>query len=445
MQTFLVIWIGQFISITGSGMTRFALLIWAYDQTREATTLALLGFSAFIFAVLLSPIAGVWVDRLDRRVVMLLADGGAGISTALVLLLYTSGSLEIWHLFIYEAITGALEAFQMPAYSAATTMLVEKRLRGRVNGLRSLASSAARVFAPMLGAWVLSAGGIAVVMVVDLATFIAAYGSLLWVRIPRPERLPSEAHAANWRAELAAGLRYLLERPGLRSLVLVFAGFNAVASLTYFGVFPALILARTNGDESALAFVRAAMGAAAVAGGFAAAAWGGRFKLIHGVLAGAAVSFLFGDLLMGMSVTLAGWLVAAVVTEFFVPIIVVSARTIMQNKVPAAMQGRVFALEEMLRTAAIPLGYLLAGPLADRVFEPAMMPGGALEPIFGGIVGTGAGAGMGVMYLGTALMGTLIALGGYLIPALRHVERDTPDADEPQIARAQQGASDAAS
>ncbi|MDZ4766188.1 MAG: MFS transporter [Chloroflexota bacterium] len=438
LQTFFVMWIGQLVSSTGTQMTRFALMIWAYDRTGDATTLALLGFSAFIFYVTLSPIAGVWVDRLDRRIVLLLADGCAGISTAIVLLLFTHGTLEIWHVLIYEALTGAFDAFQQPAFTAATTMLLTKEQRGRMNGLRTMGWSVTRVFAPVLGTLALAAGGLALVIAVDLLTFIAAYSTLLLIRVPKPE--PDAADIARgdeprargaWLRELGEAYRYLRARKGLWYLILLFTCFNAVASLTYFGVFPTMILARTGGDAGALATVRAVMGIAAVVGGVAATWWVGRIKLIHGVLGCTAISFLAGDLLMGMSRGVSGWIVAGIVTEFFVPILIASKRTIIQNKVPAALQGRVFAFDGMLAEGAIPLGYLLAGPLADRVFEPAMQPGGALVDVFGGVVGTGAGAGMGVMYLGTAIIGASICVCGYLIPALRRVETDTPDAIDP--------------
>ena len=127
LRTFSIIWFGQFASLIGTAMTRFALMIWAYEQTGEATTLALLGFFAFIFQIVLGPIAGVLVDRLDRRLMMLLADLGSGLMTLAMLLLYAAGDLQIWHLYVAEALTGAFESFQIPAYSAATTMLCPRR------------------------------------------------------------------------------------------------------------------------------------------------------------------------------------------------------------------------------------------------------------------------------------------------------------------------------
>ncbi len=148
----MIIWFGQFVSLIGTGMTRFAVIIWAYQQTESATTLALLGFFSFIPYAIVSPVAGVVVDRFDRRKVMLVSDGLVGIVTILLLLMYSSGRLEIWHLFVAEFLIGSFESFQRPAYTAATTMLVPKESLGRINGLRNLAINASRVVAPFRGA-----------------------------------------------------------------------------------------------------------------------------------------------------------------------------------------------------------------------------------------------------------------------------------------------------
>ncbi len=428
MRTFLTIWLGQIVSVTGSGMTRFALLIWAYDQTQEATAVALLGFASFFFYVILSPFAGVLVDRWDRRIVMLVSDGVSGVFTALLLLLLATGSLQFWHVFVYEAVVGAMEAFQMPAFTSTVTVLVPFTKRGRINGLRTLGHSITRILAPALGAIVLGAADLRAVMMVDLATFAAAYGTLLLVRVPPPEKSEAgEMGRGSLLGELRAGWRYLVAHKGLLYLIVLFTGINFIASLTYLSIMPTMILARTGGDEAMLATVQGAMGLSALVGAVGVTLWIGQARLIRWIVIGGVLSFIFGDLLMGMSQTLAAWLLAAFVTEFFVPFIFNAQRTILQNKVPPDLQGRVFALDGTLRDMIIPLGYLIAGPLADRVFEPAMQPGGALAPIFGSLWGTGPGAGMGIMYLGTAITGAILCSLAWVIPSIRNVERDIPD------------------
>ncbi|MBL8132458.1 MAG: MFS transporter [Anaerolineae bacterium] len=431
MRTFLTIWLGQIVSVTGSGMTRFALLIWAYDQTQAATDVALLGFAAFFFYVLFSPFAGVLVDRWDRRVVMLAADGVAGIGTALILLLFAGGALQFWHVFVYEAVTGAMEAFQLPAFASIISVLVPAARRGRINGLRTLGHSITRILAPALGALVLGAADLRAVLLIDLATFAAAYGTLLWVRVPPPAHSAAGQHGrGSVIGELRAGLRYLRAHRGLLYLILLFTGINFIASLTYMSIMPTMILARTGGDEATLATVQGMVGLSSLIGAVGVTLLIGRGRLVRWIVVGGVLSFLFGDLLMGMSQVLAGWLAAAFVTEFFVPFIFNAQRTILQNKVPPDLQGRVFALDGALRDLIVPFGYLIAGPLADHVFEPAMARDGALAAALGGLWGTGPGAGMGVMYLFTAVLGASLCALAWVIPSIRNVETDIPDYQE---------------
>src|SRR5688572_20139942 len=173
-QTFSLIWFGQFVSLLGTAMTRFALLIWAYQQTGEATTLALMGFFAFIPYILLSPIAGVVVDRVNRRWVMIGADSGAGLTTIALLLLYMTGNLQIWHLYLAEALVGIFDAFQSPAYAAAITTLVPKTHYSRANGMRSLAEYSSQVLAPFLAGLLLTLIDLNGVMLIDVITFLIA-------------------------------------------------------------------------------------------------------------------------------------------------------------------------------------------------------------------------------------------------------------------------------
>ncbi len=426
-QTFLIIWFGQFVSRVGTAMTRFALLIWAYDQTGAATTVALLGFFGFLPYVLISPIAGVWVDRLDRRKVMLLADLGAGIMTVALLVLYYSGDLAIWHLYVAEVLTAVLDSFQGPAYSAASTLLLPKEQYARASGLRSMAEDGARVLAPFLAGALIAWVGIASVLIIDVATFLVAVATLALVTVPRP---PAEARAehAFWQ-ELRVGFDYIVKRPGLLGLTAHFAAVNFFSTLTYFGVMPAMILARTGGNEVALGVVEGALGAAGLAGALLLTVWGGPRRKIHGVLGATALSFLLGDLLFGIGRNVTAWVLAAIAASAVIPIIVGSRMTILQSKVPPELQGRVFSADSMMRLAFNPVGYLLAGFIADRLLEPAMMPGGALAATFGPLVGTGPGAGMGLMFIATATLGGLSSLLGYLYPPLRNVESDLPDHD----------------
>jgi DHA3 family macrolide efflux protein-like MFS transporter len=425
VTTFLVVWAGQLVSQIGTAMTAFALLIWMYERTGRATSVALLGFFWFAPVVALGPLAGVWVDRHDRRRVMLLADAAAAVMTAAVLALYLGGRLEVWHLYAAEAVAGACWAFQGPAYTAATTMLLPARHYARASGLRSVATFGAEAVAPFLAGVAVVALGLAGVLVIDLATFAVAVATLAAVRIPRPAAGDAgDGGDAGFAAELRAGFQYLRRHRGLLSLLAIYTGINFFAALTYYAILPPMILARTGRDALALASVQSALGVGAVAGGLLMGVWGGPRRKLHGVLAGAAVSFFVGDLLFALGHALPVWVVAALVGSFFVPVIIGCDLAIWQARVPPALQGRVFAIRSAVRMSTMPLGYLLGGVLADHAFEPALAPGGALAPWLGPLVGVGPGAGMAAMFLGTALAGTAMSLAGYLIPAVRAVDRE---------------------
>ncbi|MCB0020136.1 MAG: MFS transporter, partial [Anaerolineales bacterium] len=150
MRGFVVLWLGQLVSLLGTAMSRFALTIWAYETTGSVTALALVGFFSFGPTVLLSPIAGALVDRWDRKKIMIATDLVAGLmSTTILLLLYTD-NLALWHLYVAGAITGAFESFQFPAFSAAITMMVPKEQYARASGMQSLADAATQIAAPLL-------------------------------------------------------------------------------------------------------------------------------------------------------------------------------------------------------------------------------------------------------------------------------------------------------
>jgi MFS family permease len=149
LRVFLLIWFGQFVSRTGTALTRFALLIWAFEQTGGATALALLGFFAFLPALLVNPLAGVLVDRLDRRICLILADLGAGLVTVALLALYQADALRLWHLYLAQFLAGTCDAIQLPAYAAATTLLLPKRHYGRGAGIALMFACTALLGATM--------------------------------------------------------------------------------------------------------------------------------------------------------------------------------------------------------------------------------------------------------------------------------------------------------
>lgn len=281
MVAFTLIWSGQLVSLTGSAMTRFALALWAWQETGLATALALVAFFSFAPMVLLSPLAGVLVDRLPRKLVLMLTDLGAGVATVALLVLFATGHLQIWHLYVAGAFAGAFEAFQFPAFSAAITTMVTRRHYARANGMLSLAESASSIAAPLLAGFLISRVGIAGVMLIDIVTFVVAIGLLLVVAVPQPAATAAgrEGRGSLWH-EMLYGWHYIVRRPSLLGLQLVFLGINSVGGL-YLTLVNPLILARTGSDEQLLGMVLAANGVGGLAGGLLMSTWGGPRRLVH--------------------------------------------------------------------------------------------------------------------------------------------------------------------
>lgn len=430
MTTFFLIWASQLFSIFGTGMTRFAVTIWAYQQTGKATTLALMGFFNTAAYVLFSPLAGVLADRWSRKWVVALADTGAGLVTSGLLALFISGHMQIWHLYLAGALSNALGAFQDPAFTASVSVLVPAKQLTRANGMLSLANDGSRMFAPMLAGFLMIPLGVHGIMMIDLATCLVAVSIMMVVRIPNPPlSVEGKASRGHWRKEITFGFKYIVHHPGLLGILLIFAGINLFAAITYFGVMPAMILARSGGDQVALGLIQSLLGVGGVVGGLALSLWGGPKDRLKGFLLSATASFLLGDFFFAIGRSVPVWTVAAFVTAIFIPLIISCYEAIWQSTVPMDIQGRVFSAKNMVQIGSMPLGYLLAGWLADGVFEPAMAVGGSLAGRFGWLVGTGPGAGMGMMFMFTCVLGTLTCLSGLFVPAIRQVESLCPPAE----------------
>lgn len=429
MSAFTIIWLGQLVSMLGTGMTRFAITIFAWQLTGEATALAMVGFFAFGPTVLLSPFAGAIVDRANRKLVMMLSDLAAGSMSVVILYLFATDQLQIWHLYLTGAFAGAFEAFQFPAYSAAVTLMLPKQQYARASGMLSLVQSASGIAAPFLAGALIGIVGIGGILTIDIATFIVAVLALFIVFVPQPaETEAGRAGRGSLWKEAGYGFRYILDRPSLLGLQLVFFVINFVASFGIILLAP-MVLGRTGDSELALGTVQAFFGVGGVAGGALLSIWGGPKRRVHGVLLGMTLSCLLGLGLLGLGRSVVLWSAGAFFAMFFIPIINGSNQAIWQAKVAPDVQGRVFAVRRLIAQITAPLAFVLAGPLADHVFEPAMQTGGALQAWLGGLLGSGTGTGIATIFLLTAVLGAGAGLAGYLFPAIRDAEELLPDHD----------------
>ncbi len=425
MRTFLIVWVGQFASLIGSALTSFALGVWIYEETGSVTEYALVSVFFALPGILMSPVAGALVDRWNRRWVMLISDAGAACGTLIMALLLSANRLEIGHIYLITAANASFSAFQQPAYVAATTMLVPRRHYARASGLVDLAWAIGYILSPLAGFLMVSIQ-LKGIIFIDFATFLVAVVTLLGVRFPHPKE-SAEGKASKgilWR-EAVYGWSYIRARPGLLALLVLFAVANLFNGIATVLIVP-LALAFTSADVLGLIGFVSTSGS--VVSGVVMAAWGGSRRRIYCVL-GFGALYAVATMFVGIQASVP-IIAAALWVVFFSEVFVNGcSQAIWQSKVPPDVQGRVFSIRSMISQSTSPIAYLLAGPLADHVFEPMLSEGGSLAGSVGRVIGIGPGRGIGLMFILMGLLTLLTVGGGYMYPRLRFVEDELPDFD----------------
>jgi DHA3 family macrolide efflux protein-like MFS transporter len=424
VRAFGLVWIGQLISLVGSGLTSFALGVWVYQKTGSVTQFAGIAFFGALPGLIVAPMAGVVVDRLDRRTVMLWTNLLSGLRTLAVAGLLWTGHLQVWHIYVAVAVASVFRTFHLPAYIAATTLLVPKKHLARASGMTQFGQAAADSLAPFLAGLLVTLIRVEGVLLIDFATFLFAIITLALVRIPRPAD-SARVRRSMWQ-EALEGWQFIRDRAGLRGLLNYFAMLNLILSMVSVLMVP-LVLSTTN--PKVLGRVLMISSAGLLAGSILMSVTGGPRRRIHGVLG---FGLLFGAGLVVVGLRPNPWLIAAglFVAMFGAPVINGASQAIWQAKVPPELQGRVFAVRRMLAQFTAPIGHLAAGPLADRVFGPLLLPGGALAGSVGLMLGVGKGRGIGLLFICLAIVPILASIWGYAQPQMRQVDEDLPDAIE---------------
>lgn len=375
MKTFFVVWVGQLVSLVGTNLTGFGLSIYVFQQTGSVTQLATVMLASQLPQILITPFAGALVDRWDRRKAMILSDAGAGVGSIVLVVLYFTGSLALWNIAIAVAISGLFQAFQWPAYSAAMAVLVPKEQFGRASGLVQMAEALGQLGGPILAGFALAFSGIGTIFAIDVVTFSVAIVTLLVVRFPKPKASDAGTEGAGslWH-ETKYGFKYLIARHGLLALLMYFAVFNV--AFGFVGpLFIPLGLSLTSEAGLGTAFTVASLGM--LIGSVVASAWGGPKKRVLGlIIGGAFLGIVFAAVGLRASVF---WIAGIMfIGMLSIPVVNATSQAIWLSKVEADLQGRVSAARRFISQGAVPIAYVLVGPLSDQVFEPLMADDGAL-------------------------------------------------------------------
>ena len=403
-RPFLVVWVGQTLSLVGSSVSGIGVAVWVYLETGSAVWLGVLAAMASLPVLVAGPFLPA-VDRVSRRRMMIAADVVASIGTVVALVLAISGRLEVWHVAVAAFIGGFGSAFQFPAFQAAVPLLVDRQALGRANGLNQLGPAAGVVMGPVVATPLVAWWGITAVLIVDVATFLVAIACTSAVRFgdgepaARPDTVDDDG---SWRSVVA-----WLRVDGRPLVVLLVAMAITNFLLAFFNV-SIIGLATIIGGPARAGLVLGAGGVAMLAGTIVLGAVGVSRRRVR----------TFGIALVACGV---GCVVAASRPEFLllvvgvvialgmVPAVSAAVATIYHEWVPAQMQGRVFGLRAAIGRGLEPLGAVSAGLVIATVAEPAMAAGELGGRTIGRLIGTGtergAAAVLGVVGLALIVLG----------------------------------------
>lgn len=410
-KSYILFWLSQSVSQLGSSMTSFALVIWAYKQTGSALAVSLLTFFSYLPYILVSVFAGAFVDAHKKKLIMLWTDSIAAVCSLFVIVLLFTGNLHIYHIYIVNMITGFMNAFQNPASTVAVGLLVPKEKYTRVSGMNSFSSSLITSVTPMLAAFISSFWGLKCVLFIDMVTFLFAFLVLLFlISIPEMHLIGKGIRTNNAFSGCKEGLQFLILHKGLLQITFSMALLNFFSRLTYENILPAMLLSRSGGKDNVLGLITGVLGLGGIVGGLFVSIMKTPKSSIKMIYFAAGLSFLLGDLLMGIGQNVFVWLFAALAASVPIPFITSGQNVLMYNAVPREMQGRVFAVRNAMQYFTIPIGTLLGGLLADDVFEPFMRNTSKLSYILHQVVGAGKGSGMAVMFLCTGILGFVFSV-----------------------------------
>ena len=399
---FFRIWTGQAFSLVGTRVAQFALVWWLTKLTGSATVLATASMAALIPDILLGPLAGAYVDRWNRRIVMIVADSLIALASLWLAFLFWTGAIEIWHVYVIMMVRSVGGAFHWPAMQSSTSLMVPKEHLSRVAGLNQAMKGALNIIGPPLGALLLELVPLHGVMMVDVGTAMLAVLPLFFVQVPQPLRKDlaagKEGKPSIW-TDMRGGLEYIRNWRGLMVLI----GFVLVVKLALtpaFSLMPLLVSDHFEGDAAQLSLLESVAGVGIVAGGLILSVWGGFRRRIFTSMTGM-IALGLGFVVLGLAPSTLFWIAlgGVFVIGLMLPMVDGPFMAILQGTVAPEMQGRVFTIISSLLSISSPIGLAIAGPVSDAL-------------------------GLQVWYVTAGVLCAVSGLAGFLVPSIVHIEEN---------------------
>jgi len=405
---FFTIWTGQAFSLFGSQLVQFALVWWLAQKSGSATVLAIATLAAILPQVLIGPFAGALVDRWNRRLIMIVADGSIALFTLLLAWLFATGRVQIWHVYVVMALRALGTAFHFPAMSASTPLMVPKEHLTRISGMNQTLQGLMALVAPPLGALLISVIPTQGVLFIDIGTALLAILPLLFLSVPQPERKETTAHEKpSLLRDVRDGINYVRRWPGLVMILLIAVLLNFLLTPTG-SLMPLLITKHFGKGALEFGLTDSAWGLGVIVGGILLGVWGGfRRKVVTAFMGVTGIGI--GVMLVAFAPSNAFLL--ALGAMGFIGLMNSMANgpltALMQAIIRPDMQGRVNGLVNSVASAMTPLGLLIAGPVSDLI-------------------------GIRSWYWIAGIVTLAMGIMGFFIPAIMNVE-DIHDTETPEL------------
>jgi DHA3 family macrolide efflux protein-like MFS transporter len=397
MTRFWVIFSGQGFSLLGTRLVQFALVWWLTNQSNSATVLATAALIALLPQIIVGPFAGVIVDRLDRRKIMIAADSMIALVIIGLAALFATGRVQVWHIYLAMFTRSLGSSFHWPAFQASTSLMVKKEDLGRVGGMNQALRGFVTIAVPPLAAVLLEFMPIQSILIIDVATAVIAVLPLFVYSIPKQDMMKDVMTLSSIYSDFREGLSFIWRWTGMMyiwSLALLLK----ILLIPAFTLLPLYIKDYFGGGAIEYAWIQSANGIGLIVGGLFLGVWGGFEKKI---LTAMGAYTLAGTGLVAFGLVPSGLFSIGVATVFLFSTVIsigdASFFAMLQASVPPEMQGRVLMISMSLGAATGPIGLVLAGPLSDLY-------------------------GIKVWFVGAGLVLGLISFTALFVPAILRIE-----------------------
>ena len=400
---FLLIWTGQLLSKIGCGMSAFALGITLLQETQSISSYSFFLLYAFLPGVLLAPLGGVLADRRDRREMMIFGELGSMLGVLFIVVMMIFAPDWQWPLYIGVLAVSGGAALHLPAFKAMVTDLLDEESYAKASGLLQLAEASKYVLAPVIAAILLTHFSLKSVLFLDLLTSCLAVMILIISRRTMAFTPHKRDQTENVARQLMAGTRFLLDKPVLVKLLLLTTLVTFLAGVLQ-AVFTPLVLSLR--DVSAAGAIQAIATSGMLLSSLAIGVMRKRSKQTLALPHSLGILGLF-FMLIGVSTTAVFFTLASFCLFFTLPFINTNLEVLFRQNIVSEMQGRIWSLISMLSQLGMVVALGLAGVLADHCFNPLLTDNGPWASTLGGIIGTGATRGSGLMVI---IAGSLLVL-----------------------------------